>query len=191
MLHSEPFAFARFNDGEMGAITGRMKIVSRGTQDVTPKLRDKLYDAISYEADDYIKGHPCPECYHQHYNSFFEMSWNQNSPLAVCLVNNGHWKKFADLLPKFGECVKLKYYTGKNAFDQYDDVKDDYKEFEAGDIVLISGGPMSRILVCEWWQKRQDCTFIDIGSTIDPIVNGNHYRAHSGTLPHCSVCNYG
>jgi hypothetical protein len=175
----------------MGAITGRMKIVSRGTQVVTKKLSYELLKAIQHEQDGYIVGKPCHQCYPELYDAYCRFVIDDGKPLAVCLVNNGHWKKFHTLLDELSATIIQKYYIGKNAFDQYDDVKDDYKEFEAGDIVLISGGPMSRILVCEWWQKRQDCTFIDIGSTIDPIVNGNHYRAHSGTLPHCSVCNYG
>ena len=58
-----PFAYARFNDGEMMAIDQIGAIVARGDQYVDESLSAALTEAIKYKQDNYYIGIPCSKCY--------------------------------------------------------------------------------------------------------------------------------
>ena len=58
------------------------------------------------------------------------------------------------------------------------EAKEFIKDFDAGSIVLVTCGPMARVLVKEWYEKRPDLTIIDIGSTFRPV-----YQKRMAQLP--------
>ena len=64
------------------------------------------------------------------------------------------------------------------------------------DVVVISLGPTARVLCKELFEKYPNVTFIDIGSTLDPVTKGVYFSAHKGweetgfnLQKRCSECN--
>ena len=212
ILSGDPFAFARFNDGEMLAIDGLRTVVARGGQEVNPMLSSKLKEALEYCAEGYWKGVPCPTCYPEHSSRFFELVSRLDVDrlvYAVTLVNNGHWVKFMDDIKKIGD-RPVRWVSGidqraektglniidhvvvpmKNAFDAYFHVKDYYKEVNPGDLVILSCGPMSRVLCKEWYYMNPDGSYLDAGSAFDPITRNVWLNCHKETVHYCKDCNY-
>ena len=83
-----------------------------------------------------------------------------------------------------------------NAWELYDKIKDGYSQFDEGDVVAFSCGPLSRILIKEWFEKRPDVTFVGVGSVFDPFTRNVWHACHRGWTSRgrcetreCSVCN--
>ena len=214
-----PFAYARFNDGEMIAIVERRGVVSRGDQTVTPQLADKLTFSFLHRQRNYWKGVVCQSCYP---NLFpISMKLLGNYPFvttAVALVNR-NWRTFLlecrqhlkkrRLLWIGGEdqntnnlklhlnisVSKTYRFPNKNTWDHYDRIKQLIAEFQAGDVVFISLGPIARVLAQEWFSIMPQATFIDIGSVFDPFTRNvwHPYQRgwHNGfnIQKRCPMCN--
>jgi len=58
-----PFAFSRFNDGEMMGVEKAGAVVARGDQVVDEDLSNRLREALTYRQENYFVGLPCPKCY--------------------------------------------------------------------------------------------------------------------------------
>ena len=59
-----PFYFIKMNDGEIGAIDNpdNTTIVSRGDQQSSLLLSEKLKEALNYDSLNYYIGLACPDC---------------------------------------------------------------------------------------------------------------------------------
>lgn len=211
------FSLVRFNDGEMKAIQEIGSIVARNCQIVDRTLHDKLLEALNHKQENYWIGKPCETCFPKYRKSFDEIV-NSTYPFltyAVILCNNGNWKKFINV---FNDCcinknciwisghdqdlnkLKIKFANLnitnnielpiKNCWSEYNNIKEEYKNFKKDDLIFLSCGPLSRVLCYEWFNKRPDCTFLDIGSTFDPFTRNIWHRCHIGKLPFCKECNY-
>lgn len=209
-----PQALARFNDGEMRGIVRLGDRVARGCQKVDQSLQDKLIEAIRFEKKNYWKGLPCDVCW-PHWKKRADFYVNKDYPyLTSAVVNTNRnlkyvWREFPKALE--GKMVywvsgndqnldKLEKETGmviaqkyslpkKNAWADYDRVKNIYNLFQSGSVVILSCGPMAEVLVKEWFEKRGDVSFFDMGSTFDPFTRGVRHRCHTGKLPPCKGCN--
>ena len=77
----------------------------------------------------------------------------------------------------------------RNAWGDYPRIKDYYTIFNKDSIVVLSCGPMAEVLAKEWFQRRPDVTFLDMGSTFDPFTRGVRHGCHTGKLKPCRGCN--
>ena len=218
----EPWALARFNDGEMTAISKRSGKISRGLQEVTPSLADALKAAMKYRRRNYWIGLPCRVCWKKHRAAALKLCnpmHYQHTTLAVVLTNRNHkrWQEeFPPLLvgrrvvwvgPKEQDTMNLPFCDeiASRVFVAKEDAWRWAEEcglmsfgaqvrivdtFSHGDVVLISCGPLGRVLAHLWFDARPDLTIIDVGSIYDPITLGTKTaRIHKGTLPRCKGCN--
>lgn len=209
-----PQALARFNDGEMTGIIRPGSVVARGDQQVPKDLSDKLKEALQHEQDNYWVGIPCSVCYpHLHSVALSYVDDEYDYLTKAVVTTNRNWKLFTTEFPKItdGRLIRyvggiehntdeLKKYTGidvsariitpmKNAWSDYNRIKDIYNSFSVGDIVLLSCGPMARVLAREWFEQRPDCTFLDIGSCFDPWTRDVWLNCHKGKVKTCLECN--
>lgn len=208
----EPVALARFNDGEMSAIlnSAGTVTVARGDQFVSMDLRHRLLAALVHEQKNYYKGIPCRLCYPHFHNQARELV-GQYEYLTYAVVNtNRNWQYFRDNLGSAigdrrviwvsGEDQNtevLKYFgiyvsehislPTKNAFNDYYRVKN--REFKKDDVVLLSCGPVGRVLTWNWFSENPQANFLEIGSTFDPYTRNVWHRCHTGKLPKCKECN--
>lgn len=212
-----PFALSRMNDGEMLGIAQPGTVVSRGYQKVDVSLCFKLTQALTHQQENYYVGLPCGTCYPEHLKVAEELIDKDYKFFthAVVFVNR-NWKRFTEEFPKHVE-GRTVYWVGgdnqdikglpfevaeqykvpaHNAWTSYSEVKGLIENFEEGAVVLVTGGPLSRVLVKEWFEKRPDLTIIDIGSNFDPITKNVWYNYQKGweetgfnLTARCKECN--
>jgi hypothetical protein len=207
-----PFGFARFNDGEMSAIRTTAKHISRGYQKVSETLTIALTEALEYRQENYWKGMPCSTCFPDHYEVAKKIVGDYPYLTQATVFTNRHHKEFMSDFPaslegrslaivhgeshdiyKLNEQLKLSFHSipvpDMNSWDANQEVLPRHFEFHDGTVVLLSCGPLSRILVRAWFEIRPDCTFIDTGSLFDPWVRGVSYKYHQGKTKPCEECN--
>lgn len=219
LAHSVPFAYARFNDGEMLGIDRVGSVAARGDQQVNESLNKALIEAIQHKQDDYYVGIPCDTCYpHYHQLANDLIGTNQYKVSAVALTNR-NWAKFITELPNAIKNRNVKMVTGddqnfnflekelsfniessyryqsKDSWAKYDEIYKLIDTFNDGDVVFISLGPTARVLAKEWFEAKPNVTFIDIGSVLDPLTRNVWHNCHKGwengfnLTKRCKNCN--
>ena len=201
LKNKEPFALGRFNDGEMLGIWQAGQVVARGDQLVSVELRDKLTQALVHMQHQYWVGLPCSKCFPEHSNLAKSLVHPQYPYQTHAVVfTNRNWKKFVDEFPnhindrnvywvggddqdvtKLPFTVTEQYKVPKrDAWSEYENTLSLVDGFAQDSIVLVTCGPMARVLVKEWYEKRPDLTIIDIGSTFDPFTRNVWHNCHKG-----------
>lgn len=211
------FAFNRFNDGEMMGICKIGSIIARGDQIVNQSLHDKLIEAIQHQQENYWIGKPCGKCFpglRQKYDELVSVNYPYQTH-AVQFCNNGYWNRFIEDFPKYSQNRKILWISGDdvkaplningkrianvinqtpvnshNSWGDYERIKDKVNYIETNSIVILTCGPLSRVLTYEWFRLRPDCTFFDAGSLFDPFTRNVWHRCHKGTLNYCEECNF-
>lgn len=207
-----PFGFARFNDGEIKGIKENNFTASRGAQVINGKLKNQLLNALKYKSKNYWVGIPCPNCYpelfsyannivgeYEYKTSAVELI-NKNFNTFITKVvpilgsKNLHWVGGEDQNPSNLAQLNLRFSSitkvpSREAFSSYEQVLTLYTSFSSKDIVLLSAGPLERVLVYQWFKARPDVTFLGLGSTFDPWSRGIQYGYHTGNLKKCNICN--
>jgi len=91
-----------------------------------------------------------------------------------------------DFIPIKGNCVQY-WEKNKNQFKALLDLKASLNEET---IFLIAAGPLSNILIYEMWQSNRNNIYLDIGSTLDPIIFNRQSRGyHMPDHPHRNFTN--
>tara|TARA_R110000824_G_scaffold178430_3_gene358125 strand:+ start:2158 stop:2853 length:696 start_codon:yes stop_codon:yes gene_type:complete len=199
-----PFAFARFNDGEMMGIANVGSIVARGDQYVDTSLSEALKDAIQHRQKNYYVGIPCSQCYPQYNKLAKELVGDYEHVTSAVVTTNRNWKKFIDVFPKLVADKRVLWIGGddqktenlkeigveihkkglvpsKNSWRFYDHILNNFpKNFQDGDIVCVSLGPTARVLIKEWYKQMPNTTFIDVGSNFDPFTRNVYHNCHKG-----------
>ena len=201
MQANEPFCLVRFNDGEMMGVEKVGAKVARGDQIVNQSLSDALIEGLSYKAEGYWIGTPCPVCWEVHAKLADSYVGEYENKTCAVVLTNENWQRCRELLDAInGRPVVIISGTdqnwkdllaehGVNDYEQYtvplqdawaykDSVMGLINDFPAGAVVFISCGPLSRVLAHKWWVVRQDCTLLDVGSTYDPFTRGVKHNCH-------------
>lgn len=199
-----PFSFARFNDGEMRGIQEVGASIARYDQVVNETLHEKLIECIGHQQENYYVGMPCSTCF-PGMRMTAENLVADDYPYKVraCCITNRNWLYF---IQNFKDCLgdrKLNWIGGSDQkFDVFDEWEIDLKkaihvprqdswseyenivslvdDFEDGDVIGLSCGPLSRILAKEWFEKNPSLTLLDIGSGTDPFTRPKWEDCHIG-----------
>jgi len=210
--HNIPMSFVRMNDGEMMGIMRPGCIVSRGDQLVDKYTSTLLKKAISYRKDNFWIGIPCSVCYNNMRKVADGYVKGHKFVTAATLLTNKHYNEARDgiidalqdkniiwvgnrnqnveALSEIGLNIKVKIDTPiKNAMSELDLIIDEIQdEIEEGDVILLSCGPLSRILGTELF-KTNNNVFLDMGSYFDPITQNKSHKYHHNKVPACKECN--
>lgn len=206
--NNTPFCLVRFGDGEMNGIRG-IDNMAYGKQHLTNSLQSKLKEALTYEEENYWIGKPCKNypTARGKYNELVNPGYPYQTHATV-LMNNHRWlntfewifnninnrevfwiggeHQNLDIIRNKTEIEFIKV-PQRNAWDVYPDIKD--IQFPLNSIVLLSCGPLSRVLGKEYYENKN--TVIGLGSVFDPITHDNWHRAHGPNAPlRCDECNY-
>jgi hypothetical protein len=199
-----PFAFARFNDGEMMGIAKAGSVVARGDQLVDLSLSKALKEAIQHKQENYYVGIPCSLCYPELNKLAQDLVGDYEYKTLAVSTTNRNWKKFIDIFPKLVSDRRILWVSGNdqntdnlkkiginvhkkglipatNSWRFYEHVLNNFpKNFQDGDVVCISLGPTARVLVKEWYKQMPNVTFIDVGSNFDPFTRNVYHNCHKG-----------
>ena len=208
-----PQALARFNDGEVGIMFNKDFTAARGDQKGSIELQVSLLDSIKHKQENYWKGYPCPICMKKQRDQLheaglinLEYQWN-----TMAVVNtNRNLKHFIKQLPIALKGKQVIWVSGedqnismlnfnfvahiklplKNAWELFSFAMEQcLKKAESYRVFIFSCGPTARVLVKNLFQLRPDCTFLDLGSTFDPVTRNVWHKCHTGKLKECSGCN--
>jgi len=204
LKNNVPFAFARFNDGEMMGIAEVGSTVARGDQLVDNTLSEALQEALKHKQKNYYVGIPCSLCYPQFNQLAHKLVGEYEYLTNAVVLTNKHWKKFIDNFPtavgdrrvlwiggddqnvdnlkNLGiKVVKKGLIPRRDSWRYYSHILETFPPvFQPGDIVCVSLGPTARILVRKWFEIMPDVTFIDVGSNFDPFTRDVWHNCHKG-----------
>lgn len=203
----KPFALTRFGDGELIGIGNPGHTVARGTQLVSQGLSIALRRAITHEQENYWVGIPCNTCWPQH-RWIADQLVRPDYPYRTTAVvlTNRNWERFITEFPStIGK--RTVYWVGgtshdptalselgirvsshlkvpdTDAFSHIKDILPLATGFVRSSIVLMSCGPLSRVLSHIWYSHRQDVTFLPVGDVFSPWVKEVYLRCHHSRFP--------
>lgn len=215
LRHEIPFHFSKLSVGECQIINNPLNsVASRGAQVGSMSLAAKLHNCFYFRAYNYFIGIPCPVCYNDLHNKSIEWVGQPNTHVALAntLINSNYVKSMSLLSECLSNrnvvvicsteaCIEelsnldIKPVTvleipSKNAWSEYEDLKDKFNEYtNDGDVVLFMCGPLGRVLCSEWYRYKPTLTCIELGSFFDPFTQKSAFMYHQNVLPECSVCN--
>jgi mannosyltransferase OCH1-like enzyme len=213
-----PFCFIKLNDGEISAMIDVNSILSRSDERSSLKLSEKIKECLEYNRENYFIGLPCCLCYNNLYNEsnkyitnkeeqnkyilnanilintnidttieIFTKTMNEKNIVIVTNANNVkniHKLKDFNINP-----YKIIIVSEQFAFENdYERIKDEYKSFNDGDIILCLCGPLGRVLCYEWFKFNNSLTCLELGSLFDPLLRNRAYGYHTGIHKYCSEC---
>jgi hypothetical protein len=170
--------------------------------------RNKLIESIQFKKENYYKGISCRCCVGQENFDFqVDISGGDNSDLTWAnLWNNGNYKSFlTEILPIFKDkkiiiiinesanlnklpfFVEKDFRVGTNCFINNYDLIEQVKQYITDNkiknhVFLISAASLSNLLVHQLFQFNCENTYIDIGSTINPIVEMEGWKGSRSYL---------
>ena len=200
----EPFAFARFADGER-AVMERTEIQSADGWSVDPEPNEfeaALWESLRYEDPGYHLGLGCPCCDHHTWQMLMS---NTRTPMErVTFSNlfvNSNFEPFHEILDtrellahsrlvackgqgNFSVPVNLVNYPGAIAY--IDGVVQTMLE-ASSDLIFVAAGPASSIIIHRYWKwmrenlpNRSPSTVIDIGSALDLAIHATSFDQAAG-----------
>ncbi len=211
----QPFSFAHFNDGELSLmVQNKTCTISRGAQEYTPELRQKLIDTFLIDNPNFYRGLICPGCWDSRpvYDKAIQLLKGHSCGITqACVFHHCYLKYrhlFFDALKSYDKIVWManehfdlsklcralsldvnhqRYIMvpGKNAFAQYEQYSS--MNFRDGELVILLCGPLGRILAGEYFQKFPSTTFLCLGSYFDTILYGQSYGYHT-SQGSCTQC---
>lgn len=216
IINDSPFCFVKMNDGECSIMNNPSEktIVSRGDQQGSELLSNKLKEVLKYQHPNYYVGLPCNSCYNFNLNIDTEDKSSLNYLNANILINS-NVNKTIDVLSShlknkyvvvvtnnlmIGNINKLKLLnisvektiqiSDKNAFDNdYERIKDSWQTLPNSAFIIFLCGPIGRVLAYEWFKQNTSFTCLELGSLFDPLLKNRSYSYHQNTLRLCSECN--
>ena len=127
------------------------------------------------------------------FNELFLATLNETKKEIVIITNpKANIKKLKefinvkDFVPIKGNCVQ--YWEKKK--DHLKALLDLKASLNEEIIFLIAAGPLSNILIYEMWRSNRNNIYLDIGSTLDPIIFNRQSRGyHMPDHPHRKFTN--
>ena len=209
-----PWALARFNDGEIRAMTNTAGKVARGDQKLSADLMSSMRWAIAQRQENLFMGLPCSKCYPA--MRIVALTKTVDLPpsvtTAATVLTNRNLKAFKEGMAKIlndqkrpvhwfaGEdqdVSKLPFHVEtrinlplQDAYGKSHDLLSDQSYYKGGgDVTFLSCGPLATIIAVDLFKRFPFATFIDVGSVWDPETRGVRHRCHTGRLPACAECN--
>jgi hypothetical protein len=160
--------------------------------------RDRLIDSLSYVADNYYKGLPMKEHCGTFSGIFEEIVENAGGD-SECLTfanlwNNANYPRFIEeIVPIFSdkkivmvvnECANIDklpfevikdFRVGTNCFINNYDIIEELKSYICDNsienhVFLVSAASLSNLIVHQLYKMNNKNTYIDIGSTLNPMM---------------------
>ncbi len=197
----EPFAFARYADGEYAVLKGQ-PIKGMDGWEMKPEyenLRAHIWKSLDHIEDNYFYGISCPCCDSPKHDWFKQHMYDKHSDNLTYsnLFVNGNYKRFKEWIPTLNvedvKVVSCEMPKGCEwgwhpieptalALYNYDIeyYKEQWKYFASGSsrIYLISAGPLSEIIIHWMYEANPTNTYIDVGSAIDEFTKGKVTRGY-------------
>jgi len=170
--------------------------------------RNKLIESIQFKKENYYKGISCRCCIGQESFDFqIDISGGDTDDLTWAnLWNNGNYESFlAEILPIFNDkkiimvinesanltklpfAIEKDFRVGTNCFINDYGLIEEIKQYISDNeienhVFLISAASLSNLLVHQLFDFNDKNTYVDIGSTINPIVEMEGWKGSRSYL---------
>lgn len=212
----DPFALARFGDGELNILRGVMVGNKEFQYDGDEEFSSMLMEAFTFRHPDYYVGIGCPCCIGDKDFRWMRDTSGQNADHITynnIFVNSNYRRFLLEIDPIFMErhaifigpeegqssleySYEVAFSIPKNAWRFAEEYVLKLEKLIAHKplprIFLFSAGPLSEVLIHRAMEINPNNTYIDIGSTLDPIIFGHSTRQyHQGFGTADKVCHWG
>lgn len=199
--NKEKFAFSKYADGELHIFANRPVNNGEfwfrpGTDEF---YRQEMLESIKHKDPGYYIGISCPCCIGgvSAHNYMINLSGQEQSHMtwANLFVNGNYDYYLENVVPLYKEYdvylisndasnlsnlpfdVKKHFKIGKNAWVSNSSLKNELVEYintknVKNSLFLFCAGPFGNILVSNCWKNDKNNTYIDIGSTLNPLLLG-------------------
>ena len=197
LFDPQPFAFARFGDGELGIVNGdALKNCDGWFSGKTPAdVRRALRDAATCDATGWHVGIPCPCCdpdgrdfwtnivgVPEERRTFANIFVNANWPLVMQRARDEKWFERCVLVGPFAQAQVKIPGNWTNRPDALNLARAIADNLITGDKpILVCAGPMAKILIHLYWTSVlpwRRHTIVDCGSIFDPCLLGKRNRGY-------------
>lgn len=217
----EPFAIARFGDGEIRIARDTRTDYNEFTYDPQSRrqrwYRDRLVDALRHRQPNYFVAISAPCCVGDAEFFVYRMlaAQPEEALTFACLFVNSNYPVFLEAwLPLFARYDDIRLIchrdttpgalpfrvrevsaVGDNAWiDDYPLIETLRKriadEGTTGSLFLIAAGPFGGVLAQQLFAFEPRNTYLDVGSTLDPLLFGRSTRPyHHGRIDH-DICTW-
>ena len=161
------------------------------------KYQKMLIDAFTNKSKNYFIGIACPCCVGN--NNFLHMKKRseqdeENLTWANLFVNSNYSYFISNIVPifsnydvyivcnekaslerlPFAKKIKKDWRVGSNAWKNDHRIENEIKSMNVSNsLFLFAAGPYSKILCHRLWNFNNNNIYLDIGSTLDPLLFGN------------------
>lgn len=202
LQNQENFAFSKYADGELHILAnkpvnnGEFWFVPSEHQ----TNRQEMIDSFKFQHESYYVGVSCPCCIggppvhdwmkSQSGQTGDHLTW------ANIFVNANYKYYLNNMVPEYGKRqvilisnsdsnlenlpfdISKHFMIGKNAWVENHNLIQEIKDYITSEnikntLFLFCAGPFGNILVHQLFEFSQDNTYIDIGSTLNPLLLGN------------------
>ena len=199
ILREEPFAFSRFGDGEFAAVLKRegsncdqhtyFPDMGKALKAILEEQKGKkpdYYIGVQNHAKRQFTGnavfeelikfeHISSDAFHKanikegNLNRFFDSLKGKD----VVIVGPAHLKPLRQI--KFAQIE----VPSRNCWLKYENIlMQCEKNLRKKRVFLFCASMMSNVLIDKLWKQNKECTYIDIGSALDPYVGKNSRSYH-------------
>jgi hypothetical protein len=185
-LRGEPYAFARFGDGERRLCMGQPITVSDGWNydGSDTALAVKMREIVSADVPGFYLGISCACCDPEGHDWY--MAHIKAPPWRVTFANlfvNANYRRFRKL--DLSNTVLVSSTGGdftvpRNAVNPPFDHRPLVEELCAVDkTILVAAGPVGKAIVYDYWtQAPEKQIILDVGSTLDEKIYGTRTRKY-------------
>lgn len=158
--------------------------------------RDKLIESLKFKKNNYYRGISCRCCIGEHdFKWQVDLAGGDDETLSWAnLWNNGNYERFVnEMIPifkkkdivivvnesanieKLGFNIKKDFRVGTNCFINNYDIIEEMKKFITENkienhVFLVSAASLSNLIIHQLYEFNDKNTYIDIGSTMNPIM---------------------
>jgi hypothetical protein len=200
LIDKEYFAFSKYADGEWLAMQKIDCTPGNGEWTISPETEHSsqlLINSFRYQHKGYYVGISCPCCQGANHYLMKQASGQDDDHLTFAnLFVNANYQYFLDYyIPEFTKrsvvlvanrnsnintlpfAVEDFWGVGYNAWVEDLDLISLISNKNYQDkLILFSCGPLGNILSQQLWERNQQNTYIDIGSTIDRWLNNDIFN---------------
>jgi len=198
IVNKEPFAFARYADGELAVIENR-RITGCDGWTITDKdtqFGEELLASLTHTESNYFYGISCPCCdlpTYEHYKNLTKNHWDRVT--FSNLFVNSNWKSAYNFFINYpnkificNETAQLNvpfYKVPSDVLTAYRNNREELKKtYESiaekyqSTLFCISAGPLAELIIHWMYLKNPNNQYVDTGSSLDPHILGKKTRSY-------------
>ena len=198
IVSKEPFAFARYADGELAVLENKHITGCDGWSigDEDKEFGNELRLSLLHKERNYFYGISCPCCdmpAHKSLKNMLQDNWDRVT--FSNLFVNCNWEKSKNFFMSYSDKIficnsksKLQcdfYKVPPNVINAYRTHRNELKNYYCeiaknytNKLFCISAGPLAELIIHWMYGENAQNQYVDVGSCLDPFIHGAATRSY-------------